>query len=157
MTHVRCYTKYIFLPLCLVVILAIAPRAAAAQQPTKQNTGTPSCSEEFETCVVNRDCCGSGDGALSCVMGDWAVTTDSTCLSKRSEALEKLSKDKKRALIETYYTEKVPPESRKTLEEVQKILGKYSRSFLKLVHRLEKRYQIPVISDNDLSNTGDEL
>jgi hypothetical protein len=102
------------------------------------------CSPEFLTCLMNRDCC---DG-LQCVTGDWAVTTDSTCLSERSIALDDLSKEEKFNMIQTFYAEKVPTDSVKSSEEAQRLVEKYSRSFAQLVSRLERRYIIAVTDDN---------
>jgi hypothetical protein len=87
-------------------------------------------------------------------MGDWAVTTDSTCLSERSARLEALSRDEKLALLVQFYGS-VPENKQKSPEQVEKLLNKNSRSskFAKLVSRIEKMYGIPVVG----SKLNDEL
>ena len=104
------------------------------------HTADASCSMEFDTCVTNRDCCGS----LTCVTGDWAVTTDSTCLSSRSTQLDALPRENKLDLLTKFYTEKAPEDKRKSAEEAEALLDKNLRSFAKLVSRIEKKYVIPV-------------
>jgi hypothetical protein len=72
---------------------------------------------------------------LEGVTGDWQCTTDSSCLSKKSIAIENAiasfrTEDKTDVLQELY-----------TLpEEVSKIAYKYRHDFPKLVAKLERKY-----------------
>jgi len=111
------------------------------------------CLAEFETCVMNRDCCND----LDCVAGDWAVTTDSTCLSTRSQALNDLSRTEKIQILKEFYDHKVPPKKRKTTVEVVKLYEKNARTFPKLVAKLEKKYDISMTEPIHSKTTGDEL
>ncbi|CAB9517176.1 expressed unknown protein [Seminavis robusta] len=108
------------------------------------------CSGEFENCVVSRDCCGNH---LSCETGNWAVTTDSTCLSERSVLLEALPREEKLDLLVQFYSNLHFEERRKSKEEVEKLFDKNSRSFAKLVSRIEKHYKMPV---STIERTGKE-
>lgn len=83
-----------------------------------------------------RDCC----EGLNCVAGDWEYTTDSTCLSPKSETLEnrKLAPDEMRELVEFFY-EKV--KASKQPDEVDKLVQKYASEFPQLVARLERKYE----------------
>ena len=118
------------------------------------------CVPEFDKCVMNRDCCnfnkGDDPSTLECVTGDWAVTTDSTCLSARSKLLEQLSKDEKIQLLKDFYDNKVPSMSRKSTSEVVKLYEKFARSFAKLVVRLETKYELTMV-DNFYNQHGEEL
>ena len=115
------------------------------------------CVEEFGQCVTNRDCCGYGDGGIECVMGDWSVTTDSTCLSKRSQELDALSKENGfdhqslTVLLKhfIYQLPEIQEHQRKRYQEKQvddrfyeKIAEKYRHEFAKLVVSLERKYKI---------------
>jgi hypothetical protein len=106
------------------------------------------CVEEFGKCVMNRDCCnaaGRGDStALECMAGDWAVTTDSTCLSKRSQTLNGLAEQDRIALIVTFYQRVLPDNEKKAPGEVEKLVAKYERKFAQLVLRLEKKYKTSI-------------
>lgn len=94
------------------------------------------CVKEFGQCVMPRDCC----EGLNCVAGDWEYTTDSTCLSPKSETLEnrKLAPDEMRELVEFFY-EKV--KASKQSDEVDKLVQKYASEFPQLVARLERKYE----------------
>jgi hypothetical protein len=94
------------------------------------------CAEEFEKCVMNRDCC---EGS-SCVAGDWSVTTDSTCLSKRSEKLNALAMDEKLELVQEFYAKL--PDSTNTPTKAKDLVEKYAgrREFAQLVARLKRKY-----------------
>lgn len=98
------------------------------------------CSNEFETCVMNRDCC----EGLHCAAGDWAYTTDSTCLSDRSVKLNALGIDKKVGLIHQFYTNL--GDTMKTNDQVEALTKKYAdrREFAQLVMRLERKYGVAV-------------
>ena len=129
------------------------------------------CSAEFENCVMSRDCC-SRD--LTCVTGDWAVTTDSTCKSSRSIALDALSRDERIDLLVRFYQppfdvstnendegDDVPQQKKpkthppyKSREQVQRLVEKYSNSFSQLVARIEKRYNRAISKTDSL---GEEL
>jgi hypothetical protein len=93
------------------------------------------CVQEFDHCVVSRDCC----EGLSCVTGDWQYTTDSTCLWPKSEKLEKLhlSVEQRLKLLEAFYT-KVGVD--KALDELDHLVKKYRAGFPKLVIKLERKY-----------------
>ena len=110
------------------------------------------CSMEFERCVMNRDCC----EGYHCVMGDWEVTTDSTCLSDRSVQLNSLDMTKKVGLIQRYYD--ALGEAKKTPQDAEVLAKKYAnkREFAQLVVRLERKYGIPVVDDTH-SNGKEEL
>jgi hypothetical protein len=97
------------------------------------------CVPEFGKCVMNRDCCAGSE----CMAGDWAVTTDSTCLSKRSQSLNGLAEPDRIALITRYYQRVLPPDEdkKKAPGEVEKLVAKYERKFAQLVLRLEEKYQ----------------
>ena len=100
------------------------------------------CVPEFDNCVLSRDCCDD----LACVMGDWAVTTDSTCLSERSVELNTLSKQDRLALIYNFYKNLPVDESkRKSRQDVQALVDKYAHdAFAHLVAKIEKRYNTPI-------------
>jgi hypothetical protein len=115
---------------------------------------------------MNRDCCEH----LSCITGDWQFTTDSTCLSKRSEEIDhlKLTIEEKMTLVEGYYNhigsngDNVDVDGqRKSRKDVEKIVRKYDLEFPKLVSRLEQKYGILLDFDNihmNVKNKGhDEL
>mmetsp|Transcript_15190 Transcript_15190/g.21493 ORF Transcript_15190/g.21493 Transcript_15190/m.21493 type:complete len:128 (-) Transcript_15190:537-920(-) len=101
------------------------------------------CAKEFDKCVMPRDCC---DG-LSCVAGDWEVTTDSTCLSSRSENLNALTIDQRVKLIQTFYTQQA---AGKSPEEAKALVEKYERSFAKLVSRIERKYGVAIDEEQEL-------
>jgi hypothetical protein len=113
------------------------------------------CVEEFGKCVMNRDCCnaaGRGDSTvLECMVGDWAVTTDSTCLSKRSQTLNGLTEQDRIALIVTFYQRVLPDNEKKSPGEVEKLVAKYERKFAQLVLRLEKKYKTSVQEKEDVT------
>ncbi len=110
------------------------------------------CVEEFERCVMNRDCC----EGYHCVMGDWEVTTDSTCLSDRSVHLNSLERNKKVALIQRYYEILGDGEVKKTPQDAEVLATKYAnkREFAQLVVRLERKYGVRV--EYDLQGNGNE-
>mmetsp|Transcript_28382 Transcript_28382/g.41248 ORF Transcript_28382/g.41248 Transcript_28382/m.41248 type:complete len:209 (+) Transcript_28382:1366-1992(+) len=108
-------------------------------------TSSINCVAEFETCVMSRDCCGD----IECVAGDWAVTTDSTCLSKRSQAFDALSEDKRLDLITRFYDE-TSSEKEKTAEDIKSLVKKNSNSFSKLIYRLERKYKVSVDRRDEL-------
>lgn len=80
---------------------------------------------------MNRDCC----EGYHCVMGDWEVTTDSTCLSDRSVHLNSLERNKKVALIQRYYEILGDGEVKKTPQDAEVLATKYAnkREFAQLV------------------------
>ena len=105
--------------------------------------------KEFDKCVVKRDCCDE----LNCVTGDWQFTTDSTCLSKKSEEIEssKFSLEEKIQLVQQFYSKlssssEVFDETgmivveKKTPDEISTIVNKYKSEFPKLVMKLERKY-----------------
>jgi hypothetical protein len=98
------------------------------------------CAEEFTPCVTKRDCC-SGDD-LDCTLGDWAVTTDSACLSKRSVHLNALRASEKMAVLRKIYANQIP--GAKSDEEITGLAEKYIRrdEFAQLIVRLERKYKI---------------
>jgi hypothetical protein len=106
-------------------------------------TASSSCVVEFDKCVTNRDCCDD----LECVTGDWQYTTDSTCLSQKSQHMDVQTKgltlEEKTALVEEFYSSlsyKEDEETTKTKEEITKIAHKYRHEFPKLVQKLERKY-----------------
>ncbi len=110
------------------------------------------CSSEFEGCVMNRDCC----VGLHCAAGDWAYTTDSTCLSDRSVKLNALDMDEKVRLIHHFY--KHLGDTGKTKDQVESLTKKYAykREFAQLVIRLERKYGV-AIDFEGRRNAMDEL
>ena len=111
------------------------------------------CNAEFEKCVMNRDCCPK----LSCVAGDWAVTTDSHCLSERSAELNALSKDDKLAMLKDFYDNKAPPQNRRSTAEVFALYEKNSRMFAKLVMKIEKKYEVKLVVPGAKKKADTEL
>jgi hypothetical protein len=98
-----------------------------------------SCVPEFEKCAMPRDCC----EGLSCVGGDWQYTTDSTCLSPKSEQLEAqtLTLEERVKLVLQFYQKANAPA--KTTEEVERlVMKKYRGNFPKLVAKLEGKYDV---------------
>ena len=98
---------------------------------------------------MNRDCCAN----LKCVTGDWQYTTDSTCLSTRSEQIDKLnlSMEEKILIVEQYYNQQHEMyiankmndgEKNKSRKNVEKIVKRHDQEFPKLVSRLEAKYGI---------------
>ncbi len=89
-------------------------------------------------------------------MGDWEVTTDSTCLSDRSVQLNALERSKKVALIQRYYETLGDGEAKKTPQDAEVLATKYAnkREFAQLVIRLERKYGVPV--DYDMYRNGNE-
>jgi len=98
-----------------------------------------------------RDCC---DG-LQSIGGDWAQTTDSTCISIRSQRIVSLSLPSKeqRILLETYYTEQ---KVSKTSDELDDTLQRF-RPFARLVQRLEQKYQQPFVIPQAKHSKENEL
>jgi hypothetical protein len=127
-----------------------------------KNGAKSDCVEEFGTCVMNRDCCGAttttAGGTLECVAGDWAVTTDSTCLSKRSQLLNGMEQKDKIALIANFYQRVGKIGSKgKSPEEVEQLVTKYERKFAQLVLRLEKKYETSMGEETNTKLSDDEL
>ena len=133
----------------------------------KSDSCSADCVKEFGQCVTNRDCCRADEvdtteqqhGDLECVLGDWSVTTDSTCLSKRSQELEELSKEQNldhqslTVLLKHHiyrYPEIREAHSKRLRESkreedplfYQKITEKYRHEFARLVVGLERKYGI---------------
>ncbi len=120
-------------------------------------TVSANCVEEFDQCVTNRDCCGHEDRAIECVTGDWEITTDSTCLSERSQELEAISKENGfdhqslTVLLKhhIYQLPKIREQHTKRFRDKkidpqfhEKIAKKYRHEFAKLVVNLERKYKI---------------
>lgn len=118
---------------------------------------TANCVEEFGQCVTNRDCCGYEDRAVECVTGDWEITTDSTCLSQRSQELESLSKENGfdhqslTVLLEhhIYQLPEIREQHAKRFRDQEmdpqfyrKAAKKYRHEFAKLIVSLERKYKI---------------
>lgn len=110
------------------------------------------CLPEFDTCVMNRDCCGND---IECVAGKWEVTTDSTCLSARSKIMGQFSRMEQIEILKDFYDNKVPSQNRKSTAEVVKMYDKHARRFPKLVARLEEKYELAMTIPNPAQ--GDEL
>lgn len=116
------------------------------------------CVDEFEACVMPRDCC----PGLTCVGGDWQYTTDSTCMSPLSAWLEDqhYSIQSRKELLATFYQE---IDVKKTDEQLEHLVKKYRSNFPKLVAKLEAKYQqsfeIPGLPANlaTAKTTTDEL
>jgi hypothetical protein len=79
---------------------------------------------------------------LECVTGDWQYTTDSTCLSKKSQDLEAAlsgwTLQDKTELLQRFYNDQNDVD--KTNDEIAKIAYKYRHDFPKLVSKLERKY-----------------
>lgn len=110
-------------------------------------TTTSSCVQEFEQCSMPRDCC----EGLSCVGGDWEYTTDSTCLSPKSEQLEglRLTKTQQIQLVQDFY---VKGNVVKTDAQVEDIVRRF-QPFSKLVLSLERKYDRPMRLPDEYSTT----
>jgi len=85
-------------------------------------------------------------------MGDWEITTDSACLTERSEALEALSTKEKLELVRRFYSSRVPKHARKAPEEADALVSKNRRSFAKLVARIERKYDIAIDVDSEVGS-----
>lgn len=104
------------------------------------------CVEEFGPCVMNRDCC----EGMKCITGDWQYTTDSTCLSNRSEQIDNLNltTEERIDVVLSFYSNKgvisklKEQEKGKSRTDVEKIVKRYIQDFPKLVSRLEKKYDV---------------
>ena len=116
---------------------------------TTNSMASSSCVVEFDKCVTNRDCCDE----LECVTGDWQYTTDSTCLSKRSQQIDAQIKgmtlEEKTLLVEEFYSSSSLKETKKTKEEISKITHKYRHQFPKLIQKLERKYTPITFPDID--------
>ena len=107
------------------------------------------CVEEFGQCVMNRDCC----EGMKCITGDWQYTTDSTCLSNRSEQIDNLNlttEERIDAVFLFYSNDMVvrqlkEQEKGKSRTDVEKIVKRYIQDFPKLVSRLEKKYNVQFV------------
>ena len=137
----------------ILLLLLRDPSTAGASSASSTN-----CVEEFGQCVTNRDCCGReehGDRTVECVTGDWEVTTDSTCLSKRSQELEDLSKENGfdhqtlTVLLKhhIYQHPEIREQQTKRFRDkevdplfYEKIAHKYRHDFAKLIVSLERKY-----------------
>jgi hypothetical protein len=124
------------------------------------SASSTNCVEEFGQCVTNRDCCGREehlDRTVECVTGDWEVTTDSTCLSKRSQELDALSKENcfdhqtLTVLLKhhIYQHPEIREQQTKRFREkeidplfYEKIADKYRHDFAKLIVSLERKYKM---------------
>lgn len=134
------------------MILAICMTNAAILLSHGITYAKAQCVEEFGLCVMNRDCC---DG-LNCVTGDWQYTTDSTCLSKRSEQIDNLNLtfEERLTLVSSFYSrdeirkvEQTGKDYGKSIADVEKIVNRYRQDFPKLVSRLEEKYGIQLKFD----------
>ena len=101
-----------------------------------QPTAATSCVQEFDPCVMPRDCC----EGLACVGGDWQYTTDSTYLSPLSAWLEEqhYSMQDRKELLQAFYA-KVG--TNKSEDQVDHLMKKFRSTFPKLVAKLEQKYQ----------------
>ncbi len=127
-------------------MLALIVASITVTAPYASGGSESGCVQEFDKCVMDRDCC---DG-LNCITGDWQYTTDSTCLSERSEAIDKLnlSTTEKIDLVEQYYRQESVKEggsatNGKCREDIEKLVSvKYDMEFSKLVSKLEGKYKV---------------
>ena len=132
-------------------LLLVHDPTTARAMPTGSSSSS-SCVKEFDPCVMPRDCC----EGFECVAGDWAQTTDSTCLSRRSQNLAslRLTHEQQMTLVKDFYAKQ---QVKKSDDELEDIL-KHFRPFARLVSRLEQKYHqpfpIPSIKGED---TKDEL
>ena len=132
------------LAVLFIISLLISTTTITTAATEYKNNDSPSCVPEFDKCVTNRDCCAH----LECVTGDWQYTTDSTCLSKQSQALEtelkKFSMEDKEKLLQAFYElqEQTLDDdtNKKTPEQVAKIAHQYRHDFHKLIAKLEQKY-----------------
>jgi hypothetical protein len=136
--------------LCWLLLVSTTTTTLLIHAEESQNN----CSPEFDKCVMNRDCC----EGLSCVAGDWAVTTDSHCLSERSAAFNALTKDQKLKLLKVFYDHQALPSKRKSTPEVYKLYQKYSRMFAELIVKMEQKYDTVFrLPGEEEENSKDEL
>ena len=130
------------------------PHVANAAVATK-----PKCSREFESCYF-RDCCDGDYGDdLTCVQGGTGmvlyINKNSTCYSDRSLALATKSNTEKFNMLLKFYEELVPPEHRKSTDQIQKMFDKHQNAFPQLVKRMEHRYKMSFIGPDE--SGGGEL
>ena len=127
--------------------------SSSSPSSTTPTSRSRTCVQEFDPCVMPRDCC----EGLECIAGDWAQTTDSTCLSRQSQQIAslRLTPGQQRALVKDFY---VKQQVVKTDDELDDII-KHFRPFARLVSRLEQKYQQPfqIIPNPNDSETNDEL
>ena len=89
-------------------------------------------------------------------------TTDSTCLSPRSQKLEaqNFSLEERQKLLSLYYDQLVSTNTvvgKKTDAEIKAIMKKYADAFPKLVSKLEKKYSIQFeTSTNNQKSTAEK-
>jgi len=114
------------------LLLVHAPTSARAT-----STDGSACVKEFDPCVMPRDCC----KGFECVAGDWAQTTDSTCLSRQSQNIAslRLTHGQQMTLVKDFYAKQ---QVEKTDDELEDII-KHFRPFARLVSRLEHKYHQP--------------
>jgi hypothetical protein len=127
--------------------------SSSTPTPTPTSRSSTTCVHEFDRCVMPRDCC----EGLECIAGDWAQTTDSTCLSRQSQQIAslRLTLGHQRALVKDFY---VKQQVVKTDDELDDIIKRF-RPFARLVSRLEQKYQQPfqIIPKSNDHETNDEL
>ncbi|KAG7337436.1 hypothetical protein IV203_034504 [Nitzschia inconspicua] len=127
-----------------IIIVAVMMETCTTRTITTSasKAAEPSCVAEFDKCVTNRDCCPN----LECVTGDWQYTTDSTCLSHRSQTIESdiqgMTLEEKTSLLLRFYQTRLVEEGteHKSPNDVGKIAYKYRHDFPKLVAKLERKY-----------------
>jgi hypothetical protein len=126
---------------------------AQTSSSTTPTSRSGTCVQEFDPCVMPRDCC----KGLECIAGDWAQTTESTCLSRQSQQIAslRLTLGQQKALLKDFY---VKQQVVKTDDESDDII-KHFRPFARLVSRLEQKYQQPfqIIPNSNDHETNDEL
>ena len=139
-----------------ISILLSATRVASASSDSQQQSNN-NCVKEFEQCSTPRDCCDS----LECITGDWSVTTDSTCLSTKSQQIndKNFSHDERVMLVKKFYDKVLLSESNgneKSIDDIERLVMKYGKTkFPQLLFRLEKKYDtefelLPDIMKEDL-------
>ena len=132
----------------------------AAAQQQQEDEHTNNCVKEFETCTTTRDCCQTTTTTtqLQCVAGDWSVTTDSTCLSSKSQQInnQNYSFEQRVELVRRYYAKINNNNNKNSITDIERIVTKYGKSkFPQLVSRLETKYN-NVEFKFDLNNNDDD-
>lgn len=132
--------RSLFLPFLCGLILSICSQQASALQTN--------CVAEFETCYFH-DCC-EGFICTTNTKQDHLTANkkSSVCLSDRSIKLDEKSYDEKLGMIRHFYEDLVPPESRKSTDQVKQMIAGHHEAFAKLVSRLEKRYKMTIMDLN---------
>ncbi|CAB9511081.1 expressed unknown protein [Seminavis robusta] len=112
----------------------------------------------FQNCCDNLVCFTDGNqnnyhASASAKFKRSRIRSNSTCYSERSLDLHTKTDEEKLDLMRRFYEELVPYHSRKSTEQIERMVDHHRSSFPKLVARLEKRYKITFFSSSQLADT----